>query len=1258
MMLTSSVPDWVPFCVKCANKDQQGNVLAAFTDAITAAVDEKEVYVYGAHSFADVDKLDDIAQLSIDRQALVCFKSEKVSEPEEFAEVEKKLMEIAGVNAVVVDPTSRCTYVWTNKEFAKSPHGASLEVGVTVGWPCYLALVAGEQVSAKSTDPYIGIYGATKFCELRAMKDAIMLMHASSMDVKVVPSPPSLQVAFPNGGFGPNGCHELAQSINNSLAAEGFSSTVGSARVVLWEAPGIKTGVTKTLTRSDATISAVVESLHDLEVEVVAAVPKLQPLTTSKLVFQLGVSKTTAVRRLVHNLKVILQECEVFDLITGAYMDFGASHLVLTVTDADKVLAKVPEALTEFTKGVAVKALPALSPGAEAAEFALITNYMQQMPPTTMDAAKQVVSGVTVTGVTNIQWLVEYVKLRMCLGVCDVVASPTKVYVQHDMALTSEEMVAIFTTLGCEVQVTTDGQQQEEYNSVLKKQRAAANAIGKRLLGEENYVTVGTLDATTQSELPASTVEALTKTWVFWFDVSETGKTAQTAQSFEDNLKQKGSFNEYRNLQQLWSAFDVGQLLEGRNLRLFQQGIKPVWEDPANKDGGKWVARQLDPQNRAKAWGQIVHAICTGALKDDMNQLLSGVVLSTKAGADTIQVWCGSESKTLGSALQKLVRDATGAASAFTYQSHATKKKATLRPHGKEEMGAESEATERKKKPSGSERKKVLNFLRECNPSLEMYYDAFIEDGFETMEAVKAIDDQDLKNMEVKLFHRKIFKARLVEYEKRSTKTTEERGKASVNWREQERPRKGEEGHFAQRAKTMDVSSLMNEPTLTPERKSKSMSETKFLQALSERNALNSQSQTSTQQDPVNIAAQKIAPSAAATMTAFSGTGGNTSNTMFNTMTMQQQLLYMQNFISPFNPLWTMNNPSMTVPPAFAPVQMHNPALFSNATMSMDWAQAPATMGSMASMPSVMNTTVSTGGTATAASTFKLNPQAAAFKPSSVTASSVTTAQSSKMPKDFGDVMDGSANEDEDDGEKRSGWRDMKNGREWREMEPPTDEQEREEWNERMEERVAVELTRDSQEAIKQAYPNTDPDWQVLGKFVFIRNHPAEGKPLPGGTQIGDSCQLELTGVGKNPRLLALKFDGIQSEVGVAHCVVYKATCTRQEESNYISNWEKPEKKLTLQGVVKQVWRMRPPKRTNNNRKKQAAKRNAAKAAAESGQMDYMPPVNLMTFQPTYPGLIFPMPNTMPAAMLQTQMEQAQAFNALKGMGIAHVSRS
>ena len=53
----------------------------------------------------------------------------------------------------------------------------------------------------------------------------------------------------------------------------------------------------------------------------------------------------------------------------------------------------------------------------------------------------------------------------------------------------------------------------------------------------------------------------------------------------------------------------VHDLKENCNLRLFQKGIKPVWEDPANKNGGKWVARGLPREDRKTLWPTLVLAM-------------------------------------------------------------------------------------------------------------------------------------------------------------------------------------------------------------------------------------------------------------------------------------------------------------------------------------------------------------------------------------------------------------------------------------------------------------------------------------------------------------------------------------------------------------------------------------------------------------------------------------------------------------------------
>jgi translation initiation factor 4E len=35
----------------------------------------------------------------------------------------------------------------------------------------------------------------------------------------------------------------------------------------------------------------------------------------------------------------------------------------------------------------------------------------------------------------------------------------------------------------------------------------------------------------------------------------------------------------------------ASQLAAGSNYHLFKEGVQPMWEDPANEKGGKWVAQ-------------------------------------------------------------------------------------------------------------------------------------------------------------------------------------------------------------------------------------------------------------------------------------------------------------------------------------------------------------------------------------------------------------------------------------------------------------------------------------------------------------------------------------------------------------------------------------------------------------------------------------------------------------------------------------------
>lgn len=72
------------------------------------------------------------------------------------------------------------------------------------------------------------------------------------------------------------------------------------------------------------------------------------------------------------------------------------------------------------------------------------------------------------------------------------------------------------------------------------------------------------------------------------------------------------------------------------DLHLFKLGIKPMWEDPANVNGGKWVVR-LRKSQTGRAWEDL----CMAMLGEQfmVGPELCGVVLSVRFQDDHLAVW-------------------------------------------------------------------------------------------------------------------------------------------------------------------------------------------------------------------------------------------------------------------------------------------------------------------------------------------------------------------------------------------------------------------------------------------------------------------------------------------------------------------------------------------------------------------------------------------------------------------------------------------
>uniref|UniRef100_A0A2K6EHR2 Eukaryotic translation initiation factor 4E family member 2 n=1 Tax=Propithecus coquereli TaxID=379532 RepID=A0A2K6EHR2_PROCO len=89
--------------------------------------------------------------------------------------------------------------------------------------------------------------------------------------------------------------------------------------------------------------------------------------------------------------------------------------------------------------------------------------------------------------------------------------------------------------------------------------------------------------------VPGPAEHPLWYNYTFWYSRRTPGHPT-SSQSYEQNIEQIGTF---ASVEQFWRYYS--HMVHPRDLtghsdfHLFKEGIKPMWEDDANKNGGKWI---------------------------------------------------------------------------------------------------------------------------------------------------------------------------------------------------------------------------------------------------------------------------------------------------------------------------------------------------------------------------------------------------------------------------------------------------------------------------------------------------------------------------------------------------------------------------------------------------------------------------------------------------------------------------------------------
>jgi len=146
------------------------------------------------------------------------------------------------------------------------------------------------------------------------------------------------------------------------------------------------------------------------------------------------------------------------------------------------------------------------------------------------------------------------------------------------------------------------------------------------------------LDGTTST---ARTVHPLRSTWVFWFRQHRLGKV----HNYEEGIKKITAFSSVESFWSLWTHLTPpGMLQPTTDYLLFHSDVRrPVWEDPMNIDGGKWIVR-LRKGVADRLWEDLVLATIGDQFEE--SDSVCGCVLSVRMQEDILSVWHRDEKDT------------------------------------------------------------------------------------------------------------------------------------------------------------------------------------------------------------------------------------------------------------------------------------------------------------------------------------------------------------------------------------------------------------------------------------------------------------------------------------------------------------------------------------------------------------------------------------------------------------------------------------
>ncbi|CCA66769.1 related to translation initiation factor 4e [Serendipita indica DSM 11827] len=139
-------------------------------------------------------------------------------------------------------------------------------------------------------------------------------------------------------------------------------------------------------------------------------------------------------------------------------------------------------------------------------------------------------------------------------------------------------------------------------------------------------------------------IHPLRHTWVVWFQHRAPGSKTS---NYESGIKRVASFSSLETFWSLYTHLNPPSLLTPTtDYLLFHSAVKrPVWEDPVNERGGKWIVR-LRKGVADRVWEEIVLAVIGEQFVPDRSEEepwladeICGCTISVRSNEDILAIW-------------------------------------------------------------------------------------------------------------------------------------------------------------------------------------------------------------------------------------------------------------------------------------------------------------------------------------------------------------------------------------------------------------------------------------------------------------------------------------------------------------------------------------------------------------------------------------------------------------------------------------------